>query len=78
MRSGKVQRPGLHALRLAPSGHCTRTSVSTLLPAVRRPCAAWQQGGRERLPKEFPERVATRIFDGLEGAAQRLGAMPAK
>jgi len=33
---------------------------------------------RERVPKDFPDRVATRIFDGLQGAAQHLGAMPPK
>ncbi|HEX7891980.1 MAG TPA: type II toxin-antitoxin system HipA family toxin [Ramlibacter sp.] len=33
---------------------------------------------RERLPHDFPERVATRIFAGLQGAAERLAAMPAK
>lgn len=32
---------------------------------------------RQRLPQGFPERVATRIFEGLQGAAQRLAAMPA-
>ncbi|WP_137893021.1 type II toxin-antitoxin system HipA family toxin [Ramlibacter sp. 2FC] len=33
---------------------------------------------RSRLPRDFPERVATRILEGLQGAAQRLGAMPPK
>jgi HipA-like protein len=28
------------------------------------------------LPREFPERVAARIFEGLQGAATRLQAMP--
>jgi serine/threonine-protein kinase HipA len=32
---------------------------------------------QQRLPRGFPERVATRIFEGLQGAAQRLAAMPA-
>lgn len=32
----------------------------------------------DRLPNGFPERVATRIFEGLQGAAQRLAAMRAK
>ena len=31
---------------------------------------------RDRVPQEFPTRVATRIFEGLQGAAQRLDAMP--
>ena len=31
---------------------------------------------RERVPKGFPERVAARIFEGLEGAARRLEGMP--
>ena len=33
---------------------------------------------RGRLPEGFPERVATRILEGLQGAAQRLDAMPPK
>jgi serine/threonine-protein kinase HipA len=32
---------------------------------------------RDGLPRDFPERVAARIFDGLEDAARRLAAMPA-
>ena len=31
---------------------------------------------RDRVPQGFPERVAKRIFEGLQVAAQRLGAMP--
>lgn len=33
---------------------------------------------RDRLPNDFPDRVAARIFEGLQGSAQRLAAMPPK
>lgn len=33
---------------------------------------------RDHVPKGFPERVANRIFEGLQGAARHLGAMPPK
>jgi serine/threonine-protein kinase HipA len=33
---------------------------------------------RDRLPDDFPERVANRIFEGLQDAAQRLDRMPAR
>jgi serine/threonine-protein kinase HipA len=33
---------------------------------------------RGRIPKGFPERVAARVFDGLQGAANHLGAMAAR
>ena len=33
---------------------------------------------RNGLPPDFPERLAARIFAGLEGAAQRLEAMPSR
>jgi serine/threonine-protein kinase HipA len=49
-------------------------------PIIERILAATPdviQRVRDRLPRDFPERVAARIFAGLEGAAQRLQAMPA-
>src|SRR5205085_8875850 len=32
----------------------------------------------EGIPRGFPERVASRIFEGLAGAARHMGAMPVK
>lgn len=71
-RLREIERRHFNAMA-ARSGYGTDAEpiIERLLDAT--PKAIEQVRGR--VPKGFPERVAVRIFEGLQAAAQRLGAM---